>query len=548
MRKSQPSCFVFILVLTLCFFYSRGALSSILDDTASSEDFIGCLQSNSNNGTVISQLVYTPDNSSFQSIWEARVNNLRFIKPSTPRPSVIVTPADETQIQTVLYCTKKHRYEIRIRSGGHDFEALSSSAAVPFVMLDLVNMKSIDVDVGNRTAWVQAGALLGEVYYSISQKTNALYFPAGICPTVGVGGYLSGGGYGNLVRKYGTAADNVVDARFLDVNGNILDRKSMGEDLFWALRGGGASSFGIVLAWKLQLVPVPEIVTVFRVNITLEENATDILYKYQYVAPNIHPDLLIRVQISSENIGNTSKKTVRMSFEGLYLGKIEALLPLMDKSFPELKVRREICEEMTMVQSSLVLGDQGLTSSTPTEVLANQSAIARLWNYKHKSDYVRTPIPKSGLRKIWRKLFENDGSEIMIMYPFGGKMEEYSDTVIPYPHRAGVLYQLLKGVNLGDQTSDTTTVSLRRIDWVRGFDKFLEPYVSKNPREAYVNYIDLDLGVGSDTYEEASVWGERYWKRDNFKKLIRIKAKVDPENFFRHPQSIPVFSTSRSSF
>ncbi|KAI3787317.1 hypothetical protein L1987_41699 [Smallanthus sonchifolius] len=547
MKKSQLSCFIFILVLTLCFFNSWGALSSILDNTASSEDFIGCLQSNSNNGTSISQLVFTPINSSFLSIWQERVNNLRFIKPSTPKPSVIVTPVDETQIQTALYCTKKHGYEIRIRSGGHDFEGLSSSAAVPFVMLDLFKMKSIDVDVGYKTAWVQAGALLGELYYSISQKTNTLYFPAGICPTVGVGGYMSGGGYGNLVRKYGTAADNVVDVRFMDVNGNILDRKSMGEDLFWALRGGGASSFGIVLAWKLRLVPVPEIVTYFKVNITLEENATDIFYKYQFVAPNIDRDLLIRVGMVSENIGNTSKKTIRMLFEGLYLGKIDALLPLLDKNFPELKVRRELCEEMTMVQSSLVLGEQGFTSSTPTEVLANQSAIVRLWNYKDKSDYVRTQIPKNGLRKIWRKMFENDGSEVMVTYPFGGKMEEYSDTATPYPHRAGVLYQVLKGVNLGDQTSDTTPVSLRRIDWVRGFDKFLEPYVSKNPREAYLNYIDLDLGVGSETYEEASVWGERYWKRDNFKKLIRIKAEVDPENFFRHPQSIPVFSTPLSS-
>ncbi|KAF5802004.1 putative tetrahydroberberine oxidase [Helianthus annuus] len=249
-------------------------------------------------------------NSSFQSIWQARLNNLRFIKPSTPKPSFIVTPIDETKILTALFCTKKHGYQIRIRSGGHDFEGVSYSAVVPFVMLDLVNMKSIDVDVGNKTSWVQAGALLGEVYYTISQKTNTLYFPGSISPTVGVGGYMSGGGYGNLVRKYGTAADNVVDVRFMDVNGNILDRKSMGEDLFWALRGGGASSFGIVLAWKLRLVPVPEIVTVFRVNITLEQNGTDIFYKYQYVAPSMDPHLLIRVRMFSEFIGNTTNKTI----------------------------------------------------------------------------------------------------------------------------------------------------------------------------------------------------------------------------------------------
>ncbi|KAF5802059.1 putative tetrahydroberberine oxidase [Helianthus annuus] len=538
MKKSQ---LVFFLLPTLCFYVSLGASSPI--DPDDSEDFISCLQSKTNNATSISKLIFTPLNSSFESIWEARVNNLRFIKPSTPRPSVIVTPIDDTQIQASLFCTKKHGYEIRIRSGGHDFEGVSSSAVVPFVMLDLVNMKSIDVDVGNKTAWVQAGALLGEVYYSISQKTNTLYFPAGVCPNVGVGGYMGGGGYGNLVRKYGTAADNVLDVLFMDVNGNILDRKSMGEDLFWALRGGGASSFGIVLAWKLGLVPVPEIVTVFVVNITLEENGTDIFYKYQYVAPRMDPNLLIRVRMSSEFIGNTTKKTVRMLFEGLYLGKIDTLLTLLDKDFPELKLKQENCEEMSMVQSSIVLAIQGFTSSTPTEALLNQSAILRRQsNAKVKLDYVRTPIPKSGLRKIWRKMFENDRSELLIMYTFGGKMEEYSETAIPYPHRAGVLYQLYKGVSFVDQTSDTTPTSLKRIKWLRRFDKFLKPYVSKNPREAYVNYIDLDLGVGSETYKEASVWGERYWKRENFKKLIRIKAKVDPENFFRHPQSIPVFN------
>ncbi|KAM0027150.1 putative tetrahydroberberine oxidase [Helianthus debilis subsp. tardiflorus] len=531
---------VFLFVLTLCFFVSWGATFPF--DVDDSEDLISCLKYKTNNVTFISQLVFTPLNSSFQSIWEARVNNLRFIKPTTPKPSVIVTPIDETQIQTTLFCTKRHGYQIRIRSGGHDFEAISSSAVVPFVMLDLVNMKSIDVDVGNKTAWVQPGARLGELYYSISQKTNTLYFPAGVCPTVGVGGYMGGGGYGNLVRKYGTAADNVLDVRFMDVNGNILVRKSMGEDLFWALRGGGTSSFGIVLAWKLRLVPVPEIVTVFGVNVTLEENATEVFYKYQYVAPRLDPDLLIRVRIFGEFIGNTTNKTIRLLFQGLYLGKTDKMLRILDKSFPELKVRRENCEEMSMVQSSIVLADQGWSSSTPTEAIANQSAIVSLfWNYKIKLDYVRTPIPKSGLRKIWRKIFENDQSVMLVVYTFGGKMEEYSDTAIPYPHRAGVLFQLLKGVNFADQTSDTTPTSLKRIQWLQSLDKLLEPYVSKNPREAYINYIDLDLGVGRDTYEEASVWGERYWKRENFKKLIRIKAKVDPENFFRHPQSIPVF-------
>ncbi|GJX71081.1 berberine/berberine-like protein [Tanacetum coccineum] len=433
MMKSQLiTSYVLLLLLALCFSVScQSFFSNNLDVTPGSEDFITCLQSYSNNISSISQLIFTSANSSFLPIWQVAVNNARFNQPDTPKPSVIVTPDEESQIRTALLCTKKHGYEIRIRSGGHDFEGLSSTADVPFVMIDFTNMRSIDVDVANRTAWVQAGAALGEVYYTISQKTDTLYFPAGVCPSV-----------------------DVVDVRFMDVNGDILDKNSMGEELFWAIRGGGASSFGIVLAWKLRF-----------------------------------------------------------------------------------------CEEVKMVQTSLLFG--GFSTSTPTETLANRSAINTL-NFKGKSDYIREPISIDGLKKIWEKIFENDGSDTFIINPFGGMMSEFSETAIPYPHRAGVLYQFFKTVDFSDQSSYTTPTSLARRDWLQSFEAFLEPYVSSNPREVYFNYNDLDLGVGSDSYEEASVWGERYWKSDNFKKLIQIKARVDPDNLFRHPQSIPVFSTPLS--
>ncbi|KAM3381768.1 hypothetical protein P3S68_007341 [Capsicum galapagoense] len=69
-------------------------------------------------------------------------------------------------------------------------------------------------------------------------------------------------------------------------------------------------------------------------------------------------------------------------------------------------------------------------------------------------------------------------------------------------------------------------------------------YVSTSPREAYVNYRDLDLGMNKNgnsnfSFAQASEWGNKYFK-NNFNRLVQIKTKVDPENFFRHEQSIPV--------
>ncbi|KAJ9686089.1 hypothetical protein PVL29_015126 [Vitis rotundifolia] len=124
---------------------------------------------------------------------------------------------------------------IRVRSGGHDFDGLSYIAEVPFIIVDLVELRSINVDIEDGSAWVEAGTTLGEVYYSVANKSRIHAFPAGVCPTVGVGGQFSGGGGGTLLRKYGPAADNIIDAYILDSNGRLLNKESMGEDLFWAI-------------------------------------------------------------------------------------------------------------------------------------------------------------------------------------------------------------------------------------------------------------------------------------------------------------------------
>ncbi|KAJ7015315.1 cannabidiolic acid synthase-like [Populus alba x Populus x berolinensis] len=75
--------------------------------------------------------------------------------------------------------------------------------------------------------------------------------------------------------------------------------------------------------------------------------------------------------------------------------------------------------------------------------------------------------------------------------------------------------------------------------------KYMTPYVTKNPRQAYINYRDLDLGMnnlGNTSYKQARIWGTKYFK-NNFDRLVHVKTKVDPDNFFRNEQSIPPLSS-----
>ncbi|KAF3450414.1 hypothetical protein FNV43_RR06495 [Rhamnella rubrinervis] len=277
-----------------------------------------------------------------------------------------------------------------------------------------------------------------------------------------------------MMRKYGLGADNVVDARIVDATGRILDRAAMGEDLFWAIRGGGGGSFGIILWWKLNLVPVPETVTVLQ------------------------------------------------------------LLRHWNK-LPELGLTRKDCIETTWIGSVLYIA--GYPTGTKPEVLLEGKSTFKSY-FKAKSDFVKAPIPETGLNGFWRR-FMHEETALTIWTPYGGMMSKISESEIPFPHRKGTIFmiQYLSSWGDGDKYAE------KHIDWIRKLYNYMTPYVSKFPRETYVNYRDLDLGMNkklsnTSNFITSSVWGYNYFKK-NFYRLLLVKTRVDPDNLFRHEQSIP---------
>jgi hypothetical protein len=513
--------------------------NSLADDH---ESFLQCLVIHSNDSKSFSKLIYTPTNSSFESLLNSTIKNGRFLESAEPQ--VIVTPTEVNHIRSTIKCARNHGLEIRIRSGGHDAEGLSYVSELSFIILDMRNLNSVEIDVESNTAWVQSGATLGEVYYKIVSLNKNLAFPAGSCPTVGTGGHFSGGGYGLLFRKYGLAADHVVDAQFIDVNGRIHDRESMGEDLFWAIRGGGGNSFGVVLSWKINLVSVPSTVTISSVQMTnLEQNVTKLARRWQEVTPNfpdeIYMEARFKIVNSSDQDGN---KTIQATFLAMFLGNTESFLGLMQERFPELGIVKDDCKEVTWVESTFQFyaSINGVFNTNfSLDLLISTPPSTTISASKTKSDYVKKPMPEIAWEGIWKFMYETEGQDALVsMVAYGGKMSRISESATPFPHRAGnicELQHLLSWV-------DGETANRKHINWSRRLHKFLTPYVSKNPREAYVNYRDLDLGTnnveGKTSYEKARIWGRKYFN-NNFDRLVHVKTLIDPTNFFKNEQSIP---------
>ena len=117
--------------------------------------------------------------------------------------------------------------------------------------------------------------------------------------------------------------------------------------------------------------------------------------------------------------------------------------------------------------------------------------------------------------------------------PYGGKMDEIPETATPFPHRKGTLFKIQYLTTWKEDPQEFTD---RNLQGMKDMYNFMAPYVSTNPREGFLNYRDIDIGTNAN---KNLTFALDYFK-GNLQRLLKVKAAVDPTDFFRNEQSIPV--------
>ncbi|MBE7554772.1 MAG: FAD-binding oxidoreductase [Anaerolineales bacterium] len=165
------------------------------------------------------------------------------------RPAVIVRAGDATDVARVISLARETGLELAIRSGGHSLAGHGVSEGG--IVLDLSDMRALDIDVKHRSAWAQTGLTAGE--YTVAAGAYGLATGFGDTRSVGIGGITLSGGVGYLVRKHGLTIDNLLAADIVTADGQLLrvDAETH-PDLFWAIRGGGGN-FGVVTRFQFRL-------------------------------------------------------------------------------------------------------------------------------------------------------------------------------------------------------------------------------------------------------------------------------------------------------
>ncbi|GAB3210882.1 FAD-binding oxidoreductase [Marinactinospora thermotolerans] len=494
----------------------------------------------------------------------SRTSPITTVGPSDPRypaltrgqnqrwvstPEQVHIPRTTKEVVTAVSKAVSSGKKISVRSGGHCYENFVDRPDVQ-VIIDMSQMTAIDWDSAKSAISVEAGAPLGDVYYTLFKRWG-ITLPGGSCYTVCAGGHVLGAGYGGLSREHGLISDHLyaVEVVVADENGvrAVTATREQGDpnrDLWWAHTGAGGGSFGIVTRYwfrspqggstpKTALPAPPREVWVHRSQWAWKDMTqagfTRLLRNYgSWLEDNSatgspYTGLFSRLELTTVGSG-AFHLVVQMD-----AGKpdAEALLnAFLAAVNAGVGVQATVTDHRRMpwLHAS---GWPGMWMSNPTD------------RYKYKSSFHRRGFTDAQISAFYEKLTATDYAQppfVVSIASYGGRINTLAPGDTAHAHRDSVML-LLWGTAWQSSADDDLHLGWHQ-DFYRAVyaDTGGVPVPNENTDGCFINYCDIDLSDGG-LNTSGVAWHDLYYK-ENYARLQQVKQNWDPDDVFRHAQSI----------
>jgi FAD/FMN-containing dehydrogenase len=409
------------------------------------------------------------------------------------RPALIARCAGVADVLGAVRFARKHDVLVSVRAGGHN--VAGNAVCDGGLVIDVSPMKGIRVDPGGRTAQAQAGVTWGEL--DAEAQAFGLATTGGVISTTGIAGLTLGGGVGWLNGRFGLACDNLISADVVTADGQFL-RASEQEnaELFWGLRGGGGN-FGIVTSFEFRLYPLGPMVL---------------------SGPVFHPAARAREVLRFYREFSAGEPDELTTYAGLLTGPdgtpLVGLVPCYAGP-PE--------QGEKLVERLRKFGPPAVDMIGPMPYVAVQ----RMFNdafppgrYSYWKSSLAPEITDQLIDAVAEHMARvpSPHSAVMLEH-YHGAYSRPAPSATAYRHRRPT-YDVVIIANWTDPADNE-----RNIAWARELFAAVQPHVSP---AAYVNFLDQD--DGADRIRAA--YGE------NYDRLVALKRKYDPTNFFRMNQNV----------
>jgi FAD/FMN-containing dehydrogenase len=412
------------------------------------------------------------------------------------RPALIIQPSGVADIITAVSSAKHHDLTLAIKGGGHN--VAGNAVFDGGLLLDMSTMRSVTVDPGLKTAYVQGGALWAD--FDHETAAHNLTATGGVVSTTGVAGLTLGGGIGWLNPKFGASCDNVLAYDVVLADGSFV-RVTAEEhpDLFWALKGGGGN-FGVVTGFLFQLHPFGHQVLAGGRFYPMSESR-DLLGFYRDFTRNSSRDVVVYSAIFMNPASGENACAIAFCHSG-------------DAESAE--------QEMAPVRQ---YGEADLDIISPMPYTAWQQAFDPL--LPHGRNYYWKALLFAELTDEILDITDEHGSKkpneisYAIIEQFGGAYGDVGKTDTAFWAR-DIRHQLVIG-GAWDDPADQEAC----IQWVRTFHDALAPHAATNRN---LNFTVVEEQEKTDRVRAS--YGE------NYERLAQIKSWYDPTNFFHANNNI----------
>lgn len=423
-------------------------------------------------------------------------------------PQAVVYAQTVEDVKNAIRFAQANHVPFAVRSGGHSFEGYSSMAKGG-VILDMSDIEYVRTSSRSNTAAIGAGIDMLELSERLGDSGK--FIPLATGPSVGLGGFVQGGGFGFSSRLVGLACDNLLEAEVVTADCQVLRANNdQNSDLFWALRGGGGGNFGVVTECVFNTYDVV-LVSIFKLEWTWDR-LEDVVDAWQHWFPQLDNGYSLLLSLTLDG-----KVTLygQLTAPPDQLGRVSAdLVPMLELS--PFSVSTQILPYV--IAARLFFG---------ADLMNPQWAIRQHGDeqlFKSSSAIAFQPFPRQAIKELKSCLDRcptpsappSQPSMVQLLAG-GGKITEVptEDTAV-YQRDAHFIVQY-DGYWTAHQDMQPT------FDWVVQMREDLLPYAYG----AYVNYHDANLGTPLEDY-----YGPHLGR------LREIKKRYDPNGFFSYAQSI----------
>jgi len=416
------------------------------------------------------------------------------------KPRLIAKCVDAADVIAAVKFGRASGLRVSVRGGGHNAGGLGIWDDA--LTIDLSGIKYVQVDPAAKTVRVGGGCTWGDVDHAT--HAFGLAVPTGIISTTGVGGLTLGGGLGHLTRGLGLTIDNLRSADVVLADGRfVVANAQENSDLFWALRGGGGN-FGVVTSFVFKAHPID---TVWAGPMFWDlKDAADVMRFYAEFISKV-PDTV------GGWFAYMIVPPVPLFPEALHLKNVAAIVWCCTGPAEE---ANRLLDPVRNFRKPLLDG------VGPVPLPALNSLFDALYppglQWYWKADFVKD-LPDAAIAEHvkWGGQIPNMFSA-MHLYPVNGAAHRVGKTDTAWSYRDAVLSQVIVGVDPDPANREKIT------SWARGYYDALHPFGAGG---AYVNFM---MEEGEDRVRNSY--------RDNYDRLAKVKAKYDPDNFFRVNQNI----------